>query len=85
LQNLVQWGQRVVVYPPYSPLLSCDYCLFACVKEHLCGKRFELEHNFSTAVTAYLYRLSKDEYRAAIDHLPCRWEECVNSAGVCIE
>ena len=85
LQNLVWWGRKVVACPPYSPPASCDCWLFACVKEHIWGKRFELEHSFNTAVTAYFYNLSKDEYRAAIDHLPCRWEECVNSAGVCIE
>ena len=84
LQNLLQWGWEVVACPPYSPnLASCDYWLFACVEEHLWGKWFELEHNFNTFVT--LHHLSKDDYRAAIDHLPCRWEECVNSAGVRIE
>jgi hypothetical protein len=82
LQNLAQWGWEVLAFPPYSPnLTSCDYWLFARVKDCLWGKRFELEHNFNTAVTASLHHLSEDEYRAAIDHLPCRWKVCVNSAG----
>jgi hypothetical protein len=86
LQNLLQWGREVVACPPYSPnLTSYDYWLFACLKEHLWGKWFELEHNFNTFVTASLHHLSKDKNGAAVDHLLCRWEECVNSAVVCIE
>jgi len=34
-----------------------------------------------TTVTASLHCLSKDEYKAAVDHLPYRWEKCVGSAG----
>ena len=34
-----------------------------------------------TAVTASLHCLSKDEYKAAVDHLPHRLEKCVGSAG----
>jgi hypothetical protein len=55
------------------------------VKEHLRGKRFELEDAINTAFTASLKRSAKDEYRAAIDRLPCRWEKCVDSAGDYIE
>jgi hypothetical protein len=55
------------------------------VKEHLRGKRFVSEDDINTAVAASLKRPSKDEYRAAIDHLPCRWEKCVDSAGDYIE
>jgi hypothetical protein len=40
-----------------------------------------LEDDINTAVTASLKRLSKEEYKAAIDHLPHRWEKCVDSAG----
>jgi histone-lysine N-methyltransferase SETMAR len=83
VQNLVQcWGWEVLAHPPYSPdLPPGDYWLFAHVKEHLRGKRFESEDDINTAVTAFLNNLSKDEYRAAIDHLPCRWHKCVDSAG----
>jgi hypothetical protein len=34
------------------------------------GNRFESEDDIDTAVIASLHHLSKDEYRAAIDHLP---------------
>jgi len=53
---------------PNSPNLApcIDFWLFAHVKQHLRGKRFESEDIF-TAVTASLYRLSRDEYRTAID------------------
>jgi hypothetical protein len=51
------------------------------MKEHLREKRFESEDDINTAVTASLKRPSKDEYRAAIDRLPCRWGKCVDSAG----
>jgi hypothetical protein len=55
------------------------------VKEHLQGKRFESEDDIDTAVTASLKRPSKNEYRAAINCLPRRWEKCVDSAGDYIE
>jgi len=83
VRNLLQrqvWD--VLAHAPYSPdLAPCDYCLFACVKEHLQGKRFELDNDCNTTITASLHCLSKDEYRAAIDHLPHRQEKCVNSVG----
>ena len=86
LQNLVQKGWEVLACPPSSPdLVLCDYRLVAYVKEHLWDKRFELEHNSNTAVTASLHHISKDDYRAAVDCLPCRWEECVDSACVAVE
>jgi len=87
VQSLVQhWGREVLTHPSYSPgLTSCDYWLFACVKRHCHGKRFELEDDINTAITASLHHLSKDIYRAAIDHLPCRWEKCVDSSGDYIE
>jgi hypothetical protein len=70
----------------YSPdLAPCDYWLFSRVKEHLRGKRFASEDDINTAVTASLKCPSKDKYRAAIDHLPRRWEKCVDSAGDYIE
>jgi histone-lysine N-methyltransferase SETMAR len=87
VQNLVQrWGWEVLAHPPYSPdLAPCDYWLFSCVEEHLRGKQFQSENDINTAVAASLKRLSKDEYRAAIDRLPHIWEKCVASAGDYIE
>ena len=54
---------------PNSPNLApcIDFWLFAHVKQHLRGTRFESEDDINTAVTASLYRLSRDEYRTAID------------------
>jgi histone-lysine N-methyltransferase SETMAR len=79
VQNLVQhWGWNVLAHPPYSPdLTPSDYWLFEHVKEHLRGQGIESEDDINTAITAFLHRLSKDEHRAATDHLPHRREECV--------
>jgi hypothetical protein len=55
------------------------------VKEHVWGKRFELEDDINNAVTASLKRPTMDKNRAAIDRLPRRWEKCVDSAGDYIE
>jgi histone-lysine N-methyltransferase SETMAR len=87
VQNLVQRsGWEVLAHPPYSPdLAPCGYWLFSRVKKHLRGKRFQSEEDTNTAVTASLRRVTKDEYRAAIDRLPRRWEKCVDSAGAYIE
>ena len=74
----MDWGQDVLSHPPSSPdLAPHDYWLFAHVKTHLWGKQFESEDDIDTAVPASSHRLSKDKYRAAIDHLPCRLEKCV--------
>ena len=63
------WG--ILAHPPYSPALAPhDHWLFACVKEHLRGKLFELEDDVHTTVIASLHCLRKDEYKAATDHLP---------------
>jgi transposase len=71
----------VLAHPPYSPdFVPCDYW-FSHVKEHVRGKRFESEDDINTAVAASLKCPAKDEYRAAIDRLPRRWEKCVVSAG----
>jgi len=59
--------------------------LFAHVKAHLWGKKFESEDNINTAVPASSHRLSKDEYRAAIGHLPHRLEKCVGIVGDYVE
>ena len=76
----------MLAHPFYSPNRTpYDYWLCARVKECLRGNRFESEHNIDTAVIASLHRLSKDEIRAAIDHLPHRWKKCVDSAGDYIE
>jgi histone-lysine N-methyltransferase SETMAR len=82
VQNLVQgWGWELLAHPLYSPdLAPCDYLLFVYVKEHLRGKRLKSEGD-NTAVTASLCYLTKDEYRAAGDHLPHRWEKCVDIVG----
>jgi hypothetical protein len=87
VQNLLKHLVRVVLaHPPYSPdLAPWDYWLIARVKEYLRGKRFEVEDDTNTAITASLHRLSKDECRAAIDHLRQRREKCVYSAGDYIE
>jgi transposase len=87
VQNLVQcWGLEVFAHPPYSPdLAPCDYWLFSRVKKHLQGKQFKSEDDINTAVTASLRHVTKDEYRAAIDRLPRRWEKCVDSCGAYIE
>ena len=66
-------------------LVPSDYWLLACVKELLWGKQFESRDGINTAVAASSHHLSTDEYRAAIDCLPHRWEKCVDSAGGYIE
>jgi hypothetical protein len=46
-------------------------------KNILGGQWIESEDDINTAITASLLHLSKDEYRAEIDRLPHRSEECV--------
>ena len=73
-------------HPPYCPdLAPCSYWFFVHVKEHLRHKLLELEDKINTAVTSSLHHLREEEYRAATDSLPHRWEECADSAGDYIE
>jgi len=83
VQNLVNWwGCEVLAHHSYSQYLAaCDYWLFAHVKEHLQGKRFESEVDINIAATASFHHLSKVECRAVIDHLSHRWEKCVDTDG----
>jgi hypothetical protein len=72
----------VVTQPSYSlDFIPSDCWLFACVKEHLCGKQFESRDGINSAVAASSHHLSTNEFRGAIDCLPHRWEKCVDSAG----
>jgi hypothetical protein len=59
--------------------------VFARVKEHLRGKRFELEDDINTAVTTSLHCLSKDKHKAAVDCLPHKWEKRVDNSGYYIQ
>jgi hypothetical protein len=56
----------VLSHPPDSPdLATCDYWLFAHVKEYFWSKWNESEDDINTAVMASVHHLTKDEYRAA--------------------
>jgi hypothetical protein len=80
--NLVQCrGWEMLAHPPtlnISPRVITGSLL---VKEHLQRKQSELEDDTNIAVTDFSHCLSKDEHRSATDHLPCRWEKCVNNPG----
>ena len=80
------WGREVLAHPPYFPdPAPSDDWLFAHVTEHLWEEQCESEDDINIAVTASLHRLSKNEYRAAIDHIPHRWEKHVDNVGDYIE
>ena len=79
---LQHWGWQVLARSPYTQYLApSDYWLFSHVKEHLWDEQFESEDHINSAVTPSLHRLSKDEYRGAVDRLPRGWGKCVDSAG----
>jgi hypothetical protein len=68
-------AEKCLGHRPNSPNLApcIDFWLLAHVKQHLTGKRFESEDDINTAVTASLYLLSRDEYRAEIDRFHIEW------------
>jgi hypothetical protein len=81
-QNLVQrWGWEVLHILPTLQISPQWLLVVFTVKKHLRGKWFDSEDDINTAVIASLKRPSKDEYKAATDRLPRRWEKCVDSAG----
>jgi hypothetical protein len=62
------------LFSRFHPMLLLVGCM---CERHLRGKQIESEDDSNTAVNISLYRLSKDEYRAATDRLPHTWEKCV--------
>jgi hypothetical protein len=66
---------------PTLQILPCVITDCLHVKEHLQQKQFELEDNSNNTVTHSSHSLSKDEHRSETDHLPSRWEKCVNKPG----
>jgi hypothetical protein len=73
-------GHCWLILPTLQILSHVITGFFSRVKEHLRGKQLKSEDD-NTAATASLCCLTKDEYSAAVDHLPYRWEKCFNSAG----
>ncbi|XP_046562536.1 histone-lysine N-methyltransferase SETMAR-like [Haliotis rubra] len=61
-------GFEILPHPPYSPdLAPTDYHLFPNVKKHHRGRRFEDDHELTTAVETWIQDQEKDFYRQVIN------------------
>ena len=56
-----RWQWEVLVHPPYSPYMStCDYDLFAKVKESLRGTRYNTRDERIRAIERSIRNINKD-------------------------
>lgn len=62
---------NVIDHPPYSPdLAPCDYWIFACIKKHLKGQRFNSIAELCDQVDAVIGSITQREFAHAMGRLP---------------
>ncbi len=84
---LIQCGMKVIEHAPYSPdLAPSDFWLYPRLKKPLRGKRYENLRALKEAVRQEIGSITSEEFRDCLTkQWPCRWAQCVNSAGAYFE
>ena len=78
---LTKMGIKTVPHPPYSSdLASCDFCLFAKVKEKLRGCRYETIEEIKEAVTKVIDTLIQEDFHGALQKL-LECYKCIAARG----
>lgn len=69
-------------HPPYSPdQAPSDYFLFPVLKDYLKGRHYSDRSSLGSSVYQCLNSMSKDDFTAAIQKLPERWQKCISAEG----
>ena len=69
-------------HPSYSlDLAPNDYYLFPLLKKYLKARRYEGHSGLGSSIHQCLNGLSKDDFTAAIQQLPERWQKCISVDG----
>ena len=85
---LRRWQWEIMEQPPYSPdMSSCDYDLFAKVKEPLRGIRYSTRDELIRAIWRSIQNIKKDvSIRAdGVRRLPNIWQKVINKGDDYIE
>ena len=79
-------GFELIDHPPYSPdLAPSDFFLFANLKKHLAGKRYESDDDVISAVEDFFEGQEENFYATGIRALQHRWKKCVDRRGDYVE
>ena len=72
----------VVDHPPYSPdLAPCDFWIFACIKKHLKGHRFNSVTELCDQIDTVISSVTQREFVHAMGCLPTHWQKCIAARG----
>ncbi len=72
----------VLPHPAYSPdVTPCDYWLFARIKRHLKGQRFQDINELRRTVNNVMRDIPREQFEYAINKLVPRWRACVAAQG----
>ena len=76
---LRRWQWEILEHPPYSPdMSSCDYSLFAQVKEPLRGTRYNTRDKFIRAIGRLVRNINKVGRADGVRHLSNFWQKVIN-------
>ena len=77
-----QCGYRLLPHPPYSPdLAPSDYYLFANLKLHVKGRRYNTDCDVMDAVDEFFEGCSADWFKRGLAMLENRWQACIAAKG----
>lgn len=77
-----QCGYRLLPHPPYSPdLAPSDYYLFANLKLHVKGRRYNTDCDVMDAVDEFFEGCSADWFKRGLAMLENRWQACIVAKG----
>jgi histone-lysine N-methyltransferase SETMAR len=69
-------------HPPYSPgLAPSDYLLFPVLKDYLAGRHYNDRSSLGSSIYQCLNSMSEDDFTAAIQKLPERWQKFISADG----
>jgi len=69
-------------HPAYSPdLAASDFFLFPVLKDYLKGKHYNDRRALGSGVYQCLNPMGEDDFTAAIQKLPKRWQKCIAAEG----
>ena len=79
---LSKMGVKTVPHPPYRPdLASCDFWLFAKLKEKLRGCRYETIVEMKEAITKVIDTLTQEDFHGSFQKLLERYNKCISAGG----
>ena len=83
---LRRWKWEILEHPPYSPdMCSCDYDLFAKVKEPLPWTRYNTRDELIRGIGRSVRSINKDGRADGVRHFSNIWQKVINKGRGNIE